>query len=319
MKKLFILLALLCPLFAWCDEPLMIIHPGRETFVNFPSAIFSEKAVTVFLPEPAVPLRQKYPVIYLLGVGPTDAQAAQQRMDSSAHKALLVGINFDEQELLDTERVSAFISRELVPYIDANYPTIDEPSARGVAAFGAAGGKALAALLAKKNLFTRAALLNGGTAPVSLAGADAALRILLAGEREQVIVWQQTVEEMNLAYGPDFITQIGSYDNILEALDMDYLWADAKELTVKKIKGQAEPKSLSLTADEKATLALTAWLANGRSYDYVPLSLRLSPPYLSWNAASGQLEPISGAAAGKVKISVSVDKARFQTKIRLKK
>ncbi len=320
MKKFFILLVLLLPVWAFCEEPYMVIHPGREIFLNFPSAIIdNQKTVTVFLPEPAVPLRQKYPVIYLLGVGPLEAPAAKKCVEAAQHKALLVGVDFTEQELADTEKITAFISRELVPYIDTNYPTTDDPASRGVAASAEAGAKALSALLAKKHLFTRAALLNGGTEPVSLAGADPDLRFLLAGKQAQAVVWQETLEDMNKTYGPDFVTVLGEQTNILDVLDLDYLLAPSEELTVKKLKSSLTPEHLSVEAQEPAKLSVKAQLNNGRVYDYIPLVLRLSPPYLNWNPSDGQLLPISGAAAGKVKISAFVDNKKFQTKIKLKK
>ena len=113
----------------------MLINPGRETFLNFPSAIMgNDKTVTVFLPEPAIPLHKRYPVVYLLGAIPKEAPLVQQCLDRSNQKAILVGINFTEQDLADTDKIAAFISRELVPYIDVNYMTKDEPAWRGVAA-----------------------------------------------------------------------------------------------------------------------------------------------------------------------------------------
>lgn len=320
MKKLFLLAALLLPVLAFCGEPLMLINPGRETFLNFPSAIMgNDKTVTVFLPEPAIPLSKRYPVVYLLGAIPKDAPAVQACLDRHTQKAILVGINFDETELADTDKIAAFISRELVPYIDVNYLTKDSPVWRGVAAAGPTGAKALAALLAKKELFTKAVILNGGTEPVSLAGAAAGLRVLLAGEQEQAAVWQQTLQDMSRVYGPDYVTVLGDFAKLPEAIDLDYLFAPAEQLSVKKLKSRTEPEVLYLNEDNSARLRVQATLKNGKVFDYIPLSLRISPHYLDWNAAEGTLAPISGAAAGKVKISGSVDKKQFKAKIRLKK
>lgn len=320
MKKLLVILALFLCVPAFCGEPLMLINPSRETFINFPSAVLgNDKTVTVFLPEPAVPLSGKYPVVYLLGAGPKDASAARARLEASARKAILVGVNFDEEDLADADKITRFFSRELVPYIDTNYPTFDLPESRAAAAAGAPGARVLAALLARKNLFARAVLLDGGEQPVSLAGADKALRVLLAGKRAQAAVWQQTLEEMGLSYGPGFAVWLGAHENLFSALNLDYLFAPAQELAVKKLKGEVTPSVLTLGADEKARLALSALLANGMRFDYIPLSVRLSPPYLDWDAQTGYLTPISGAAAGKVKISVFVDKTAFKDKIRLKK
>ena len=298
----------------------MLINPGRETFLNFPSAtVGNEKTVTVFLPESSVPLRQRYPVVYMLGVGPKSAPQAQAHLETMRQKAILVGVNFDEKELADTEKIVRFFSRELVPYIDTNYFTLDEAAGRGVAAAGIEGAKAAAALLAKKNLFTRAVVLNGGTEPVSLAGADPSLRVLLAGERAQAIVWQQTLTDMNKVFGPDFITVLGTDMNLWDALDLNYLFAPADTLSVKKLKGAVFPAKISIQNDEKSRLNVKALLANGNEYDFIPLQLRLSPPYLNWNAAEGELSLISGAEKGTVKIRAFVDNKKFQTKIRLKK
>lgn len=320
MKKLLALTVLLFSLPAFCGEPLMLINPSRETFINFPSAVLgNDKTVTVFLPEPAVPLRGKYPVVYLLGAGPKDAAAAQARLEASARKAILVGVNFDEKDLADTAKITAFFSRELVPYIDTNYPTVDDPSSRAVSSRGAAGAKALAALLARKNLFARAVIVDGGETPVSLAGSDRALRVLVAGKRSQAVVWQKTLEDMGLSYGPGFVTALGGDENLFSSLNLDYLFAPAQELAVKKLKGTVSPSVLYLEGEDKAKLSVSAQLANAMTFDYVPLSVRLSPPYLDWNAAAGELAPIPGAAAGKVKIGVFVDKKAFNGKIRLKK
>ena len=95
--------------------------------------------------------------------------------------------------------------------------------------------------------------------------------------------------------------------------------APEEDLAVKKAKAQVQPAKISLSADEKAVLSVKVTLENGREYDYIPLSPRMSPPYLSWDAAGGKLEPISGATSGTVKISGFVDKKTFKAKIRLKK
>ena len=53
-----------------------MIKPFRETFLNFPSDTLGKDAlvVTVFLPEEKVPLRKDYPVLYVLGLGPKQAE-----------------------------------------------------------------------------------------------------------------------------------------------------------------------------------------------------------------------------------------------------
>lgn len=323
MKKLLFLTVLFLlgfSAFAAESEPLLLINPSRETFIHFPTAVLEQApTVTVFLPEPAVPLRGRYPVVYLLGVGPQAAQAAQQALARAQHKAILVGVQTEEKAWNDPQKISTFFGRELLPYIELNYPTIDHPTARGVAAQGAAYSKALAALLQRKDTFARAAVLDGGETPVSLAGASAQLRMWVGGTRAQAVVWQQTLLEQGSSYGPGFVLSLAEGQTLPGALDLDYLFAPAAELKVKKLRGEVFPEAVSLSAQERATLALHAQLSGGKQFDYVPLTLKLSPMYLQWDVATGTLHPLSGAQPGKVKISAQVDKAVFKDKIKLKK
>ncbi len=323
MKKIFFL-TVLCGLgfsaFAAESEPLLLINPSRETFIHFPTAVLKQApTITVFLPEPAVPLRGHYPVVYLLGVGPKDAAAAQQALARASHKAILVGVQTEEKDWEDPQKISTFFGRELLPYIEVNYPTLDDPAFRAVAAQGPRYAQVLAALLQRRDSFARAAVLDGGETPLSLAGASAQLRMWVGGARAQAVVWQQTLLEQGLAYGPGFVLSLGEGKSLPEALDLDYLFAPAGELKVKKLRGEISADVLPLQTQTAATLALQAQLNGGKRFDYVPLTLRISPMYLQWDFALGTLRPLSGAQAGKIKISTQVDKADFKGKIRLKK
>ena len=57
-------------------------------------------------------------------------------MDVTPHKALVVGINLTPEEMADAARVVRFFKRELIPYVDTNYPTLADASHRAVAAQG---------------------------------------------------------------------------------------------------------------------------------------------------------------------------------------
>lgn len=319
MKKWIFLLACLMSLPAWCAEPLMLLNPGRETFLNFPSSVLPDKTITVFLPEATVPLHGKYPVVYLVGAGPKDAPAVQELLNKANHKAILVGINTTEEDLKNPETVTAFIAHELVPYIETNYVTLAESSSRAVAVSGAQGMKLLSSLLAKKELFARAFVLNGGEDAVSLAGASADLRLLGAGTRAELTVLWQTLQDTGRIYGPQAALQITDKTDLIGQLNLDYLFAPQADVKLVKLFGQLQPKNVFAASNATVTFTMQAQLANAMKFDYIPLSLHMSPPYLDWNAAQGVLRPIAGAAAGKVKISVVVDNIDFTAKLKLKK
>lgn len=319
MKKILFLLVVFLSLPAFCGEPLMLINPSRETFINFPSAVLDmDKTVTVFLPEKTVPLKGRYPVVYLLGAIPKDAPAAEALLAASQRKALLVGVNFEESDYAHLDKIVRFMTRELIPYINVNYSVFDDPSSRAVVSGGEAAAKVTAALLAQKDLFGRAVILNGGEPPASLDASAESLRVILAGERPQVFAWQQVFERKGLAYGPEFVTKLG-VSRLLEAVNLDYLFAPSEELILKKLRGDLFPRVLVIGGEETVSLSVSAVLANAMTFDYLPSLLKISPMYLDWNGKDGILSVIPGALPGKVKISVLAGKTGFSGKIKLKK
>ena len=297
----------------------MLVKPSREIFVNFPSAVLPDKAVSVFLPEPAIPLHQKYPVVYILGAVPTDAPQAQAVLDRSEQKALLVGLNVEEIDLSNPEKMVYFFQRELIPYIDTNYLTKDEPQFRVVAVQGAAGAKVAVALL-NKHLVQGAVILNGGNSVAFLTEQKPNVRVLLAGKQAELAAWSNYLQEgKKLVYGAGFVAQLTEAKSIFDVLNLDYLFAPAGEVELVKLSGTIIPNTISISASQAATLQISALLANGMYFDFIPLTLKQSPPFLNWDGASAKLTVLSGATAGKVKISTFVDNTLFTGVIRLKK
>lgn len=319
MKKIGLFLFCLIPCLSYAGEPLMLVKASREIFVNFPSATLPDKAVSVFLPEQAIPLKGKYPVVYVLGAVPTDAAAAQEIIAKAQHKAILVGLNVTEKEMENVDKLVTFVSRELVPYIDTNYATYDQPAFRAIAVSGKHAAKVLGALLGRKNLFTKGIVWHGGANPLPLVLADKPLRLLVVGEQAELAAWTRVIQSAGLRFGPGFITRLTAEKSAVAAVDLDYLFAPDAEVVVEKLTGTITPNHLYAAQQQHATVSLLAELANGMRVDPIVLNWRISPPYLDWDAASATLTPLPGAAAGKVKMSATVDKKIFTGKIKLKK
>ena len=104
-----------------------------------------------------------------------------------------------------------------------------------------------------------------------------------------------------------------------DAVDTEYLWAPVKQVTIKYVKADVSRKTISLAQKETVALRVWAVLNNEGLFHYVPPMLRISPPFLFWEPEQGVLRPVSGASAGKIKISNVVDKPAFTVKIKLKK
>ena len=322
MKKyLFLLCLVVCSLFAYAietEESLLLINPGRETYINYPSQMLKTRFnVTVFLPEKYVPLKKQYPVILWLGAGPK--QASQAEALQSRYPALVVGINWTEQDYAQPEQLASFITRELIPYIDTNYFTFAEPEKRLLVAEGEQASR-LALLLLKRPYFAKAGALTALSQPGEYEGIPAGVRLYIRGEQAELAVAQQTLEAAQKTYGPDFVLHYNrASDTWWETARPDYAWAPQADVQIKRLEAALDAARLALGAGQAAHLRVWAVLKNGQFFDYIPAQVRMSPPYLTWEAATGSLYPVSGAEKTTVRLGAVVDKPGFSAKIRLKK
>lgn len=322
MKKHFfaVLLALLAAssLFAQTEE-MMIIKPGRETFVHFPSETMGNKhTLTVFLPEAFVPLKGRYPLIVLLGAGPRQAQQAALYMEQN--KALVAAVDFEEADYAAQEKIVRFVSRELLPYLQTNYPVLPGPENCVIAAQGRQGAVTAFSLLARPGLFSGAALASPGDAWADISLPSKPFRVFVTGTQDELAQAQEVLERAGLEYGPGFALEYASAAMpLFGALRTDYLFVPQADLTLEHFRADLSGKELKLESADTVSLRILARLKNGITADYVPPALRISPLYLKWNPRAGTLRALAGADAGAVKIRSVVDKPSFSVKIRLKK
>lgn len=303
----------------FAQDSRMLINPGRETFVDFPSKTLGWiKTMTVFLPEEAVPLKGTYPVVYVLGAGPKDAQEVKAFLDASAQKAIVVGVDLSDKDLKDVSSAVDFVAKELVPYTDTNYPTYAYPESRVIAGTGAQYAAVAAALLGKPGLFNNGMLALPGAEPVKTAF-PSKLRLLLRGSAEEIAAWQLYLDDNGFEYGRNFVCRLGDSRAFADNLPLTYFFGPAKDLAVRKAEAAVSAKTLSLEDEAGVAFTVKTVLQNGLEFDYLPASLRLSPPYLSWDASKGRLFVVSGAEAGTVKIHGLAGRAAFNAKIKLKK
>lgn len=321
MKKIYLTLAcvFIASLCSAQEDERMIINPGRETFVHFPSAVLGNKyTMSVFLPENAVPLSRYYPVVYLLGAGPKQAREAQAFLETN--KAVVVGINFEEADYNDGAKIVQFISRELVPYIDTNYLTLTRPENRVIAARGKGAAVVAMELFAKPNLFGGLSLASVADAAEHIKLPSSSARVFVTGTQAELAHAQQKLEAAGLSYGTGFaLAYADRTAGWFDALPLDYFFAPADKAVLRRLSARTDASSLRLESDDTVSLSVTAVLKNGRKFAYVPVSLRVSPPYLDWDEARGELSVLPGAEAGTVKIRGGVDKTEFTAKIKLKK
>ena len=299
------------------EESRLLINPGRETFVHFPSTTLgSAYVVTFFLPENAVPLHENYPVIVMLGLTPKHAEHIKNFQQKN--KALVVGINFEEQDYEQhADKIVAFLSRELLPYVDTNYLTKTGPENRLLAASGEGAARVALRVVQNPHLYGGLFLASPGEAwTVNLLPP---VRTLVAGNQRELALAQRFFEQSGKEYGPDFALRYLPQQEDWFAFNAAYLWAARQEVQLIKLDAAVAPSHLMLDNSQTAWLRVWAQLANGGLFHYIALQPRFSPPYLQWDPFTGALKALPGATAGRVVIRNGAGKLNFSVKIKLKK
>lgn len=322
MKKLIfssVFLLLGAPALFAQNEEIMIIKSGRETFAHFPSAVIGNRhTLTVFLPEPFVPLKGTYPLAVLLGAGPKQAAEAEAFMKQN--KMIVAAVDFQDGDYADEQTVTRFVTRELLPYLETNYPVLSGAENRVIAARGAAGAKMALTLLNAPEAFGGVALASPENVWETTPLPKKPFRAFVTGTQEELARAQQALEAAGLNYGTGFALEYARAESAwFGALPAGYFFAPQNEVALTRFSVQTSEKELALDSGEEAFVRILAHLKNGLTYDYVPSALRVSPVYLYWNAQRGALTVLSGAEAGTVKIRPVVDKPSFLLKIKLKK
>ena len=320
MRKIFLIICLLLSA-SWMaaqEESLLLVNPGRETFVHFPSqTLGNDYVVTFFLPEPRVPLTKNYPVVVLLGVSNQQAQdvaALQKKMP-----AIVVGINFSEEDYTQrAEQIVQFLSRELLPYVDTNYWTIPGTENHWLAASGKYASEIALRVVQNPNLY--GGLFLASTRDVWQANLLPPVRTFIIGAEAELAAAQQFLEESGKVYGVDFaLRYLKDTAPWFVQMDTSYLRAPAQEVVLKRVDTELADKTIRLSGNNTTRLRSWAILANDSFFDYIPLELRMSPPYLSWNPFTGALKVIPGAVPGKVVIGAVDEKPAFTVKLKIKK
>lgn len=323
MKKLFLLFTLFsCAAVLWAQEDSRIfIHPGRETFVYFPSsALDSANTVTFFLPEKFVPLTKNYPLVVMLGVVPKQAELVAQFQQENP--AIVVGINFEEEDYTKrAAQIKQFLTKELLPYVDTNYLTKTGPENRILAVHGASAAKIALDVAQNPNLFGAVALIKPGNVWQTKQKLPKA-RMLVVGLQEELALAQRALETDGKSYGSDFALRYADENKVwFSEVDTSYLWAPADEVQIKYATADVSKNSISLSSVQTQATALRVWvvLRNNLVFHYVPTALRISPPVLGWQPEQGVLKVLSGATPATVRVRSFVDNPAFSVKIKLKK
>ena len=289
------------------EDMRVFVKDGEEVITRFPSKYLENRPrISVFLPEGYAAAQGRYLSFYLLERegGPQYALS-----DFSANPAM-AGAVVIAVSMSGGGDVWAFLSRELLPYIDLNYKTDDMAQARALLGADDMGVKITEILAAPAGASFKKAFiaLYASMAMPRLAGDFAHdVKIAAAGALGNMARWQQLLESKNLKFAQNFVIAGAPCPPTEECKPKswaayDYGWLkESGAAVVAGIKPRLSAAKISPA--DTALLWLDIKFKGGFAASYIPAALKFAPPFLAWDAAAAELSVIPGASAGKVKIS----------------
>jgi hypothetical protein len=288
------------------EDMRVFVKNGEEVITRFPSQYLENRArFSVFLPEGYTDAQGRFPSFYILE---REGSPQYERADFAANPAM-AGAVVIVVSISGGGDAAAFLTRELLPYIDLNYKTDDTAQARTllgaddmglkiVEILASGGGASFKKAFAALYSVTAMPQLGDGFAPD--------VKITAAGTLGNMARLQQLLEGKNLKFAQNF-TIAGAPCPPVEKCEIkpwaayDYGWLNAPVAAVAGIAPRLSAGKIS--PDGSALLWLDVRFKGGFAASYIPQVLKFSPPFLAWDPAAAELSVIPGATTGKVRIS----------------
>lgn len=290
------------------DDMRIFIKDGQEAITRFPSAYLKEDfKINIIFPKDYDTTKERYPAVYLI----SDKNLEKAYIDTAFYgrksqnpKAVFITIDIDAD--FNTQALAKFITLELFPYFETNYRILNTPEDRVLAASGEKALEIFEILSLKSGYFKNVALiLTDTTAMPAVEGAPSDISVWAAGSLSNMARLQTLLEKSGLSYLNNF-----AYRIINTKTDKP-VWNEINLLYLlnKGSRGFVEAKSylgvqkLSEADAKPVTLWLNIKTKGKYLVDYIPQTVKMSPPFFMWDPSSAQLNLIPGAEAGNVKLS----------------
>ena len=145
--------------------------------------------------------------------------------------------------------------------------------------------------------------------------AEKDLNLWALGPLENMAVLHKNLAANGLVYLENFAYNIKDVNSNTVFPNFDFLF-NKEGRKVTQVTPFQQFESLDLTKDFGSLFWLNLTAKGGYQLSYVPQSVRISPPFLSWDKEQGIFTVISGATAGKVKVDGTTEfgkkfKAKF--------
>ena len=289
-------------------------HGGEDVIVYFPSEYLPYKTkINVVLPKDYETQNGRFCSVYTLGSGEMPKTAVNEFFPQEyANKCVFVNVRLNN--VVQSNLLEQFLSKELLPYIETNYKIEDTPSFKTLIAGEKYSSAVLDVLPALSNYFgSFAALFYHSTAmPDELSGVSPKISFFAAGSAGNIARIEALFEKNGLKFYKNFAFKVIKNESsnppkLNTVLNFTYIF-DKEVCKPLKAKGVFSRGSASSTCEEP----IDFWLEvkskkNCGEINYIPQKFKISPPFLSWDYEDASFKIIYGAQSGKVKLSGMID------------
>ncbi len=299
---------------------------GEDVIVYFPSQYLKyEPKINIVFPKDYDKAERRFCSVYVINKEEMPREAVYKELgEDAAERCLYVNVRFNA--IPSSAELEGFLSRELLPYIEVNYKTENQEEYRILLAGEGYSASVLNALPGLGNYFGNFALsFYVNTAmPVDLEGISKNISVWSLGSKGNMIRLQSLLEKNGLKFFDNFayltVDNSGSKAPSLgEIFNLGY-FLDKGKIVPLKAKGVFGVKSAGATSEERFGFKLEIKGKRSFKAEYIPSSLKIAPPFLSWDFEKGLMNVIYGAQAGKVKVTgMAGDAVSFDASFKISK
>lgn len=277
-------------------EMRIFVKDGEEVITNFETAyLTSTPKVHIINPEGIE--QERKPSIFIISSEEIDKEKIKSRLPAFYDKYVFITVKIDNKE----DNFTPFLTLELLPYVEVNYPVSSKPQERTLIAKNSFALNYLANLEELFEYIQNGILGFDYSSALPEINAKKGLNLWACGPLENMAALHLSLAKNGLEYLKDFAYNITKKDQLVDPANLDFLFNKEG----RKVKSQTvyqQFKILDLNNNFGSEFWLNLTTKNGYKLSYIPQSVRVSPPFLNWNKEQGIFEIISGAATGKVKV-----------------
>lgn len=283
------------------DEMSIYRGDGLDMISNFYTSLLTvSPKVDVIFPSPTDEVAKRWKSIYIISDSKISLQQIKDNFPTYYGDYYFVSVILNKEE----KHFAKFLTEELFPYVELNYPVIDMPESRTIIVQDYNAIKVLENLPAISNSAKNMIFaFNYTTAmPEIPNNLDKGLNILALGPLENLAPLSNVLQNSGLVYLDNFACAfLKNPKDILMEANLNYIFnRENREIVDDSV---YQPKDEFYAGIE---YSFPFWFnlktKDGYNLVYIPQTLDITPPFMAWKPTESKLSIIYGSPATKIRI-----------------